>query len=177
MPVNVRNIGAARNAGGRVAKGETILFVDADTHPTVEAVRGVLTARRQGAIGGGTYCRLDEPVPRWAHAYARWIWWWMRRLRWAPGCFFFVARDVFEKVGGFDESLYASEEITFSRAVKRRGPFAILPYPVVTSGRKLRTYSSRELLATIVRLSLRPWLLKRRSALELWYGRRRADRP
>jgi GT2 family glycosyltransferase len=100
----------------------------------------------------------------------------MRRLRWASGCFLFIAREEFHQIGGFNESLFASEEIAFSRAIKRRGRFVLLSHPVITSGRKLRTYSGPEILRVIVKLSLRPWLLKRRSELDLWYSQRRVDR-
>ena len=41
VDVNVRQIGAARNAGAKVASGETLVFVDADTWVPVEAIRGV----------------------------------------------------------------------------------------------------------------------------------------
>jgi len=39
----------------------------------------------------------------------------------------------------------------------------------------MRTYSGFEVFATFLRLGLFPGQLKRRSALGLWYGRRRPD--
>ena len=175
VPVNLRQIGAARNAGARVATGETLVFVDADTQPTVDAVRGVVEARGAGAVGGGARVRFDEPIPTWARRLMPLFLGTMVRMGWAAGCFMFASRDVFNAVGGFDESLFASEEIALSRALKRRGRFVILPAYVQSSGRKLRTYSGFEVLGLGIRLTLWPWSLKRRSALPLWYGSRRAD--
>jgi glycosyltransferase involved in cell wall biosynthesis len=175
VPVNLRQIGAARNAGARVATGDTLVFVDADTHASVEAVRGVLDARCAGAIGGGVRVRFDEPIPAWARRLMPLFMGMMVRLRWAAGCFVFVSRDAFDAVGGFDESLFASEEIALSRTLKRRGRFVMLPAYVRTSGRKLRTYSGFEVLWLGLRVTLWPWSLKRRSALPLWYGKRRED--
>jgi len=175
VAVNLRQISAVRNAGARVATGDTLVFVDADTHASVEAVRGVVEARRAGAVGGGARVRFDEPIPAWARRLMPLFMGSMVRLRWAAGCFIWAERTAFEAVGGFDESLFASEEIALSRALKRRGRFVILPAYVQSSGRKLRTYSGPEVLWLSLRLTAWPWSLKRRSALPLWYGERRED--
>jgi glycosyltransferase involved in cell wall biosynthesis len=174
--VDLRNIGAVRNAGARVAAGNTLIFVDADTIISADVVRAVVRARQSGAIGGGAMVKMDEPIPWWARIYARVVLWLLRRGRLAAGCFLFAARDHFEAVGGFDERLFASEEIALSRALKRRGKFVVLPEFVQTSGRKVRTYSGAEIFRMSARLAFRPGLLKRRSALDIWYGPRRIDR-
>ena len=47
---------------------------------------------------------------------------------------------------------------------------------MVTSGRKLRTHSVREMLAVLERLALRgPGAVKQRQGMELWYAERRED--
>ena len=173
--VNVRHIAAARNAGGRVAIGDTLVFVDADTLITPAVVRALLTARASGAIGGGALVSFDEPLPRYARAWAATFTWMSRRFRLAAGCFLFVARDAFIAVGGFDEAYFAAEELAFSRTINRRGRFVILDEPVLTSGRKVRTHTRSEIWRTFLKLTLRPGALKRRSALALWYGPRRDD--
>ena len=58
-----------------------------------------------------------------------------------------LVREGFEAVGGFSEAVYASEEIWFSRQLKRWGrerglAFEVLDVdPVVTSARKLEWFS------------------------------------
>lgn len=173
--VCLRNIGAVRNAGARLASGDTLVFVDADTLITADVVRAVVEARRDGVVGGGALVAMDEPLPRWAKVYAHVVLWVLRRARVAAGCFLFADREQFAALGGFDERLLASEEITLSRALKRRGRFVILPVFVQTSGRKVRTYSGAEVFRISARLALRPWLVRRRAALDLWYGPRRPD--
>ena len=79
-------------------------------------------------------------------------------------------------MGGFDETLYGAEEIAMSRALKRHGQFVVLPQSVVTSGRKLRTYSGPEILRMAARLALKgPNAVRSREGLELWYEERRED--
>src|SRR5688572_19307503 len=53
-----RHIAASRNAGAKVARGELLVFVDADTHVPVETLRQALAAIRNGAVGGGSRFRF-----------------------------------------------------------------------------------------------------------------------
>jgi hypothetical protein len=47
---------------------------------------------------------------------------------------------------------------------------------VITSGRKLRTYSGKEFLGILVRMALNgTGSVKRRDNMEMWYGERRKD--
>jgi GT2 family glycosyltransferase len=100
----------------------------------------------------------------------------MRVGNFAAGCFVFATREAFEAVGGFDTRLYVTEELALSRALKRIGRFVVLREHVVTSGRKLRTHSVREILRMTVGVSLRGSAAFRdRSNLSLWYGDRRNE--
>ncbi|HYT67707.1 MAG TPA: glycosyltransferase [Vicinamibacterales bacterium] len=170
--VNVHHIAAARNAGARVASGEMLLFVDADTIITGDVLRQAVAAMRQGAVGGGSGARFEPSAPPWAHRAIGLAAWIMRTAQWAPGCFFFATRDAFARVGGFDERYFASEEIHLSRALKRVGRFVILPDKVLTSARKAEVYSMSHSLWLMFRM-LWPGSLKRRDGLEFWYTRRK----
>lgn len=169
VSVNVRHIAAARNAGARVAGGSVLIFVDADTIVPAAIFRAALGALDAGAVGGGAGVRQDRPEPRWsarATVAASWI---LRHAGWAAGCFVFVRRDVYERVGGFDERFFASEEIHLSRALKSHGRFVILKDSVITSGRKARMFSGRAAFVQFA-AALWPGTLKRRDRLRFWYG-------
>jgi glycosyltransferase involved in cell wall biosynthesis len=171
-----RQIAASRNAGAREAAGEMLIFVDADTIVTKEVVRAAVDAMKAGAVGGGCGVDVDGQVPR----YASFLMPALNRLfllaRIACGCFVFCRRSAFEAVGGFDEQLYASEEVYLSRALKRRGRFVVLRESVITSGRKLRTYTGTEVFRQFAHFALRgPASLRRREGLGLWYDERRED--
>ena len=177
LRVERRHIAATRNAGARATTGEVLVFVDADTLIGPEVVAGLERVLAAGAVGGGAGVRFDDPVPRWVHVVLPLLLPLARLARFTGGCFLFCHRDAFDAVGGFDEALYAAEEIALCRALGRRGRFVVLRETVLTSGRKLRTYSGGELLRAMARvLFAGRGGLHDRSRLDIWYAPRRPDR-
>jgi len=176
IPVNYRQIAATRNAGAREAAGEWLVFVDADTTISEAALREAIAALKTGAVGGGCLVRFDGRVPRYGRVLIALVLPVYRALGLAAGCFLFCTRQAFDAVGGFDERLFAAEEAVLSRALRRRGRFVLLRTAVMTSGRKLRAHSAREVMGTLLRLAITgPKAVRQRDGLELWYGQRRAD--
>lgn len=177
LRVEHRHIAAARNAGAGMARGDVLVFVDADTCIDADVLAAALAALRNGAVGGGATVRLQGRLALYERLSAHVAAWVLRLTRIAPGCFVFCRRAAFDAVGGFDETWYAAEDIAISRALARVGRFVILRQQVWTSERKLRTFP----LAIHLRLLLRfarhgTRVLKSRRDLELWYGDRR-DQP
>ena len=174
VPVNLRKISAVRNAGARVARGEVLIFVDADTLVPAGALAAAFAAIRRGAVGGGARVVMDDDVPSWAPVLMRLTSWSLGLMRWAAGCFVFARREAFEAAGGFDEAYYASEEIHLSRALKAQGRFVIVSEPVITSGRKARLFSGRQILVQMAILAKGGRsALKRREGLGFWYDEQR----
>lgn len=169
VSAQVRQIAAARNAGARRAKGDRFVFVDADTILPAATLQAAVAALDAGAAGGGAAIDVDPGPPRWGpplmHAVSRF----MRLCRWAAGCFIFARRDIFECIGGFDERYFASEEIHLSRALKRHGRVVVLREPVITSNRKARLLTVRQLVWQFIRAAW-PAALRSRDRLPLWYG-------
>jgi len=171
-----RQIAGTRNVGARAALGDVFVFVDADTLIGADVVVGLTRAMAAGAVGGGAAIRFDEPVPRWVHWLLPPLLWLFRMLKLTGGCFLFASRTAFEAVGGFDETLYASEEITLCRALREQGRLVILRESVLTSGRKVRTYSAGEIARAMWRVAIAGRAgVKDRSRLGIWYDERRAD--
>lgn len=175
IAVNRRQIAAARNAGARSSVGEVLIFVDADTVVTLPALRGAMAALGCGAVGGGCEVRFDGQLPPYATVMERLLPPVLRALRMAPGCFIFCTRRAYLAVGGFDESLYVTEEVDFCRRLQRVGRFVMLRQHVITSARKLRARSALDMLRVGLRLARGgPSSLRRREGLEYWYGKREA---
>jgi glycosyltransferase involved in cell wall biosynthesis len=177
-PVN--QIGRARNTGARAAKGDWLCFIDADSHPTPELFEDVINTIAGGkCIAGGVTLRLDTDH-RLANAVTG-LWNWISRtFRLLAGSFIFCDAAAFREVGGFDEELFASEEIDLSRKLKRlgrrqgRGLAILNRHPMVTSARKVHLYSLREHFIVIGKAILTgSRSLKTREHCATWYDGRR----
>jgi glycosyltransferase involved in cell wall biosynthesis len=176
VDVALRQIAAVRNAGAAAAVGDTLVFVDADTHVPAETLAAALDALRQGAVGGGARVRFDARLRLHQRAFVAFGLLLVRLGRVAAGCFIFCRRDAFTAAGGFDERWYAGEDVAMSRALARRGRFRVLRAPVLTSTRKLDTFSPGEHLALMLKLALRGrGVLRSREHLALWYERRERE--
>ena len=174
--VEARQIAAARNAGAAAARGNRLLFVDADTRANRPAVEALVAAMDRGAAGGGVAVRFQRPLPLHMRVFESVSILLFRLFGVTPGCFLFCTSGAFEAVGGFDEHLYVTEDVTLGRALRQTGPVVILRDEVWTSARKMRTYSIWEKLRTIASFARAPRRASRdRSRLDLWYGPRRHD--
>ncbi len=170
-----RQIARARNAGARAARGRFLVFVDADTlidrRLILEAV-GLLESGR--VVGGGALVGFAAPLKFFAAFLLRFWQGVSRAARLAAGCFVFCEASAFFVVGGFDEQVYASEELKLSfrlraHGVKRGRKFVIINQPWVhTSPRK--NSQTGLLLLTMMIFAVFPMAVRIRSLCFLWYG-------
>ena len=176
-PVN--QIARARNRGAAAASGDWLVFVDADSYPTAELFGEVAEAVKAGVLAGGATVSFGTV----RLAIRVWIAAWnfvSRSARWAAGAFIFCEAAAFRELGGFDQSLYAGEEIDFSRRLKRlarrRGrAVAILHrHPLATSLRKADLYQWRDFFAFMLKaLVTGGRTLRRKEDCSFWYDGRR----
>lgn len=170
VDVELHNIGAVRNAGAAVASGQVLVFLDADTQLPAEVLAAALREIDAGAVGGGAGVAFDNITWLQRRLAALFTWYWQRWHGWAAGCFMFCRRADFEAMGGFDEQYFAAEERYFTEALRQRGRVVVLREQVLTSGRKLRIYSTGKLVGIAIRALLMDRdQLKRREGLDILY--------
>jgi glycosyltransferase involved in cell wall biosynthesis len=176
----MNQIARARNTAVAVATGDWVLILDADSQPSLELLRDVAEAIAGGrCILGGTTLQPDQVY------FTSWIvykvWNFLSRWRrWATGPFIFCETAVFRQLKGFDERLFASEDIDFSlrmRRLARQAGKAILilnRHPLVTSARKFKLYRWGDYLWFLTKVWFtfgRP--LRNREECYTWYDGRR----
>jgi len=171
---NNRQIAATRNAGARAAVGDRLVFVDADTVVPPEVVRETLAAFDSGAAAGTSFPLFDGRLPLYGRLLLPPLRIAFRTLRLASGAYVFCTRSAFERVGGFDEAYFAGEEAIFARRLRKEGPFCTIASRVITSGRKVRTHTGREILGAFISLA-RPGRSAVRHRHDIWYAPRRVD--
>jgi glycosyltransferase involved in cell wall biosynthesis len=181
VPVENRQISKTRNAGFRASRGKHLIFVDADTIATPDAIAEAVTALDSGATGGGAGVHFDGDIPCWAKLTLEPILFGFRLMRWTGGCFLFCTRAALEAVGGWDETVFAGEELYLCQMLKKlhgRRKFIVIKSRVITSGRKLRAYSGWELTKISLAVVMKGRRgVSRREGLELWYQRREEPAP
>ena len=137
-------------AGARLAKGDTILFLHADTRLPAGWENGVRSALADPGIVGGAFRLRFEP-----RSPALRLIEWGTRLRVAllrmpyGDQALFVRRAVLESLGGIPQ-VAILEDLDLVRALKRRGRIACLAFPVTTSARRYRSTG-------VLRTMLRNW--------------------
>ena len=137
-------------AGARLAKGDTILFLHADTRLPENWENSVRSALADPGVVGGAFrlrFELRSPALRLIE--------WGTRLRVAllrmpyGDQALFARRAVLESLGGIPQ-VAVLEDLDLVQALKRRGRIACLPLPATTSARRYRS-------AGALRTMLRNW--------------------
>jgi glycosyltransferase involved in cell wall biosynthesis len=177
VSINRRQIAAARNAGVRAAQGEYLFFIDADTRINRTHVTDAMAALEAGYAGGSARGVMDGFIPLWSRIFLGAFCTLYFGLNLGAGAFLFTTRRNFAATGGFDEQYFAGEEVYFSLALRKLGRFKVLREPVLTSGRKLRMYSAKEILGTLLIMIVGgPRMARSRARLGMWYdGKRERD--
>jgi len=136
--VEKRVIGAARNGGAKVARGEILAFVDADhqVHPRIflEIDRSLATGR---VVGGASGARMERLSLGIAMTYLTLVP--MVILTGMDTGVVFCRKADFEAVGGFDESRLVAEDVMFLVALRRLGK---------TRGQKLARVTKAKVIAS-----------------------------
>jgi len=167
-------IAAVRNRGVEAARGEFLAFVDADSKASVNSLermwRTLATSRY---VGGGVKILPEKwslkVLPFYAMGPVMWI-----VMRLTAGMIF-CTREAFDAVGGFDEGLYAAEDLEFVRAIKAWGrncgkKFANLTdVHIKTSTRKFTKASFRDWLI-FPKYMLNPASVRRIENCRFWYA-------
>ncbi len=171
-------IARARNTGAAHADGNWLVFVDADSRPSIELFADAADEIEGGrCLAGGSTVVFDSTRPIIALA----VWNALSRIsKWAAGSFMFLEAAAFREVGGFNQQLFAAEEIDLFRRLKRlarhkgRTIVILRRHPLVTSDRRIRLYKWSEHLAFLAKTFFSAGrTLRNRGTCFPWYDGRR----
>ncbi|MEZ4524741.1 MAG: glycosyltransferase [Desulfobacterales bacterium] len=174
----IRQIARARNAGAKAAKGNWLIFLDADTIITPAILKTALKKLESGTCCGGGI-RVDFGTVPSPFVQKVVDFWNMISLKFglAAGSFVFCLREAFEAAGGFDEKVYASEEIGFSLKIRRWGQKRGMDFCIIrdefiaSSPRKLYWFSPVQTWLFSLSVFLIPFAPFSRTLCRLWYKR------
>jgi len=136
-----RGRGLQMHSGARVARGEVLLFLHADTTAPPDAAERIAEAlaRDAGVAGGNFAIRFDGNGRA-----ARFLTWLYPQLGKLGLCYgdsgIFVRASAYRQIGGF-KSFPIFEDLDFVRRLRRCGSMVHLPVAVVTSSRRFEGHS------------------------------------
>lgn len=174
-----RQIARARNTAAAASAGRWLVWLDADAVLTDRVLGATLRALDSGQVcGGGARVELEGARLNWTARRAVSGWNWIaQNFGLAAGSYFFALREGWAATGGFNEAVYAGEEIGFARTLKRWGrgrglDFRVLDHPVPSSARKVHQFTLWQALRQVA-VCAWPGNLGRRDRCAFWYERGR----
>jgi glycosyltransferase involved in cell wall biosynthesis len=141
LPLKVVNGGlpsVGRNNGARVSNGDILLFLDADCYFKSKTIilESYLNIKKGKELVGGLLNIEDDFKVRVMYFFSNMI---VRLSKldspFVVGGFFMIKKDVFDRLGGFDETMMHCEDYFLSKQVSRKN-FAIVNKYVYTDNRR-----------------------------------------
>ena len=163
-----RGIAAGRNAGAKVAKGEILVFLDADTKPTKRLLEIYSNAINKKVIAAtGPIYPLEKVNTRTEIGY-RFVSIFFVRISIligqpsVVGSNFAVRKDMFKRVHGFDSNLMTYEDYDLSRKLEKHGKIAYINEAYVnTSARRIKAWGVFGFFAFHVENMFRYYLIRK----------------
>jgi cellulose synthase/poly-beta-1,6-N-acetylglucosamine synthase-like glycosyltransferase len=138
------NIAKVRNTGAQHASGEFIIFLDADTRAAPSLLQKIHDAMKdEKCFGGAVSVEYDESKRKWMKYYLRGWKFWEKFFNMKQGAAQFYRKAIFEKLGGYDTTIFVGEDIDFywrmaKFARRNEGHLSFIENPKVkTSARRL----------------------------------------
>ncbi|MBI5347082.1 MAG: glycosyltransferase [Candidatus Aenigmarchaeota archaeon] len=148
-----KNAALGRNAGGRKARGDVILFLDADSIVFPNILEVLEKDFKDKNIVGWT-CSIYGFTPKWSeqllynmsNQLINFLTMRMKKPH-AAGICIAVRRDIFNKLNGFNESLKVMEDHDFAQRTKKYGDFIFSKETCVfTSARRIENWGGLTLI-------------------------------
>jgi glycosyltransferase involved in cell wall biosynthesis len=116
-------ISRARNTAARHSLHDWLIFLDADTVLPANLLRATIDTMNEGAVcGGGTIVAFDQPDIVNGALRVLYIWNRISQIaRVAAGSYIFCRREAWSETGGFNEEVYAGEELFFLTKTETMG--------------------------------------------------------
>lgn len=108
------NIAKVRNTGARNSSGDVLVFIDADTlvpETLFQKINDVMEDEK--CFGGAVAVEYEDFERTWMKIYLSGWKFWGKFFKMAQGAAQFCRKSVFEKLEGYDSTIFMGEDIQF----------------------------------------------------------------
>ncbi len=158
ITVKQRGVAAGRNEGAKIAKGEILLFLDADTILLFNGLTEISRPFRTKKVVG-VACPILPLSPE-AKDFA--LYWSFNQFMkksmetkkpQIPGICCAYRKKAFEKIGGFNEYLNTLEDFELSERISKEGKIVFIENTLaLTSNRRIRKWGRMESIKKYLKL-------------------------
>jgi hypothetical protein len=146
----------ALNGGQKLATGDILYFLHADSLPPADWDMHILNAYCSGYQAGTFRLRFDDnhPLLRISALFTRFNW---KFIRFGDQSLF-VDQGVFIKAGKFNENMLIMEDKEIINRIVKFSKFTVLPKYLITSARKYQRYGYWRLQTTYLIVNIMYYL-------------------
>jgi len=169
------NIACARNTGAKIAKGDWLLFIDADAFPNYNLIQDSLNIISNGNfIGFGSTYKHDKSKLLF-NIYSKITNFNLKRTQNSLGSFLGCNKIAFNEIGGFNNKIYYLEEMEFIDKLKElgkktnKGFITLTKNPYIVSGRRENYMSFLKFVRLSLSGLLKPKIRYNKKYWEDWY--------
>ena len=144
------------NIGAKAATGTILYFLHADSFPPKHFDYFILNTIHKGNNAGCFRLKFDSNH------------WWLRLAGWFTQFNFkacrggdqslFITKDLFNKIGGYDESYIIYEDNIFISKLYKLKQFTVINKPIITSARLYKKHGVFKLQSYFWMIYLKKWL-------------------
>jgi glycosyltransferase involved in cell wall biosynthesis len=148
------NIAKVRNAGAKNSTGDVLIFIDADTLVPETLVQNISDVMEdEKCFGGAVAVEYEDFQRKWMKTYLAGWKFWGKFFNMAQGAAQFCRKPVFEKLEGYDQTIFMGEDVEFywrlAKYAKESGSYLrFIEHPAVKTS--TRRFDKMSLWKTIL---------------------------
>ena len=166
------NPAEGRNEGARIAKGEVLVFLDADTHLRYKALKEVIKKVNKGFVAGSFLINFKDanlltkllfeflyPFQKIFHLLG---------FKTGNGPCMFITKTVFKKINGFNTELDIGEDNDLIRRASKYGKTTFINYRADSSNRRMKSQGLMKSMCIWFKGQVQPYFSKKISQKNYW---------
>jgi glycosyltransferase involved in cell wall biosynthesis len=148
-----------RNVGARQAKGDLLLFLDADSAFSPHFISRAIKKFEARKLDGASFFinivgKKNKPLYHlYAGVYNLFVYLCQRFKAISVGAALISTKKMFDSLNGFDETVYVGEDLEYTERIRKKGKYRVLPLRFVFSARRFEEEGDLVFIIKLLRVA------------------------